>query len=161
CWRDFSRESRSNWLLCGAFILGSFLSIVMAHTNEVPLYDHYFAQLVPGLSMFAAAIFLPHSKDLSSTRIQAMKFWFGIVVIVVLISRTSAAEWAALTQRLWGGKPLSIGIEYDIADLIRSQGTEDYSLFLLDNHLVYWLLGRYPPTRLATHPSNIGKSVIR
>jgi hypothetical protein len=40
-------------------------------------------------------------------------------------------------------------------------GEEDFSLFMMDNHLVYWLLDRYPPTRLATHPSNLGKPFLR
>jgi len=37
-WRDLSPEDRTNWLLCGAFVLGSFLSIVMTGT----VYGHYF-----------------------------------------------------------------------------------------------------------------------
>jgi hypothetical protein len=32
---------------------------------------------------------------------------------------------------------------------------------MMDNHLVYWLLGRYPPTRLGTHPSALSKPFIR
>jgi hypothetical protein len=160
-WGDFSPERRSNWLLCGAFVVGSFFSIVMTHTTEVPIYGHYFTQLVPGLSMFAAAAFIPCGKGLGLSKADGAKFAFGIVLIALAIFRTSAAEWSALTQRLWAGEPLSYGIEYDIADFITSRGTEDYSLFMINNQLVYWLLGRYPPTRLATHPSNISKPVIR
>jgi hypothetical protein len=59
------------------------------------------------------------------------------------------------------GEPLSYGIEYDITDYIRNQRIEDFSLFMTSNHLVYWLLGRYPPTLLATHPSSISKPFIR
>jgi len=31
---------------------------------------------------------------------------------------------------------------------------------MVTDHLVYWLLGGYPPTRLSTHPSNIVKAEL-
>src|SRR5262249_55601083 len=72
------------------------------------------------------------------------------------------SDWSMLTDRLRAGEPLSHGEAYDIADFIRSRGRlENFSLFMLDNHLVYWILHRYPPTLLATHPSNLAKPFIR
>ena len=32
---------------------------------------------------------------------------------------------------------------------------------MLDNNLVYWLLDRYPPTLLATHPADVSASFLR
>ena len=83
--------------------------------------------------------------------------------LVLAIFRTAAAEWSALAQRFLRGESLSYGEEYDIADYISGQGIEDFSLFMLDHnhHLVYWLLDRYPPTLLATHPSNLSKPYVR
>jgi hypothetical protein len=156
-WRDLATERRHDWALCGVFVVGSFLSIVMTG----PVYEHYFTQLVPGLSMFAAAAFIPADKSLGLTKADWTKFLFGSLMICTVILRAAAAEWSALAQRLWRGEPLSYGIEYDIADYIRSQGIEDFSLFMMDYHLVYWLLDRYPPTRLATHPSNLAKPYLR
>jgi 4-amino-4-deoxy-L-arabinose transferase-like glycosyltransferase len=156
-WRDLGPERRSDWLMCGAFVVGSFLSIV--ETGRT--YEHYFIQLVPGLSMFAAAAFILPCKAFGLSKADWTKLVFGTVLIVLVIFRTAAAEWSVLAQRFWRGEPLSYGVEYDIADKIRSQGIEDFSLFMMDNHLVYWLLGRYPPTRLATHPSALGKQFVR
>jgi len=82
-WRDLSPEDRTNWLLCGAFVLGSFLSIVMTGT----VYGHYFVQLVPGLSMFAAATFIPRGKALASWKADGAKFAFGIALIALTIRR--------------------------------------------------------------------------
>jgi hypothetical protein len=156
-WGDLGPERRSDWLLCGAFVVGSFLSIVMTG----PISGHYFIQLLPGLSMFAAAAFIPLGEVFGLSRADWTKFVFGTVLIFLAIFRTAAAEWSALAQHLWRGERLSYGISYDIADYIGSQGIEDFSLFMMDNHLVYWLLGRYPPTRLATHPSALGKPFVR
>ena len=136
-WRDLRPERRSDWLLCGAFVVGSFLSIVMTG----PVYPHYFIQLVPGLSMFAAAAFIPPGKAFGLSKADWAKFVFGTVLIVLVIFRTAAAEWSALAQRFWGGEPLSYGIEYDFADYIRSQRTEDFSLFMMEiiSFTGYWV----------------------
>ena len=57
--------------------------------------------------------------------------------------------------------PLSYRIEYDIADFIKSHGSKDLSLYMLDDHLVYWLLDRYAPTPLVTFPPNVSASFLR
>jgi hypothetical protein len=149
-WRKFNQAQRSNWLLSGVIVLGSSLSIVFTG----PAYYHYCAQLVPGLSIFSAAAFLPPA-EVALSKTNRIKFAAGCVLIALGIFRMTAAEWNALGQRLRAGVPLSYGIEYDIANFIKRQGSKDLSLFMLDHHLVYWLLGRYPPTPLATHPSHL------
>ena len=157
-WRDLEPERRSDWLLCGAFVTGSFLSIVMTGNT---VFAHYFVQLAPGLSMFAAGAFISPGKDFGLLKADWTKFIFGAALIVIAIFRTAAAEWNTLVQRLSRNEPLSYGIEYDIAAYIRNQQIKDFSLFMTDRHLVYWLLGKYPPTRLATHPSSLDKPFIR
>jgi len=79
----YSLRIPSKRLLCGAFVLGSFLSIVMTGT----VYGHYFVQLVPGLSMFAAATFIPRGKALASWKADGAKFAFGIALIALTIRR--------------------------------------------------------------------------
>jgi 4-amino-4-deoxy-L-arabinose transferase-like glycosyltransferase len=156
-WSDLSAERRSDWVLCGVFVLGSFFSIIMTG----PLYLHYFTQLAPGLSMFAAAPFMSRGKTFDFSKANCAKFVFGSVLIGTVIFRTAGAEWSRLTNRLWAGERLSYGPAYDIANFIKSQGRQDFSLFIWRNHLVYWLLDRYPPTLLATHPSSLDAPSIR
>jgi hypothetical protein len=157
-WSDLSRERRSNWVLCSVFVLGSFFSIVM--TGPVQL--DYSTQLVPGLSMFAAAAFIPRGKVVHLSRVNCINLVFGSVLIGIIIFCIAGADWRMLTNRLRAGEPLSHGPAYDIANFIRSHGRlEGVSLFMLDNHLVYWILDRNPPTLLATHPSNLAKPFIR
>jgi hypothetical protein len=155
-WRELSQEQRSNWLLSGVVVLGSSLSIIFTG----PLYKHYLVQLVPGLSIFSAAAFLPRAKAALS-KTEYVRFAFGCVLIVLSIFWTAAGQWRALSQRLRAGMPLSYGIDYDIADFIKSQGSKDPSLYMLRDHFVYWLLDRYAPTPLATHPPNVSASFLR
>jgi len=155
-WRELSQEQRSNWLLSGVIVLGSSLSVIFTG----PFYKHYLVQLVPGLSIFSAAAFLPRAKAALS-KTEYVRFAVGCVLIALSIFWTAAGEWRALSQRLRAGMPLSYGAEYNIVDFIKSQGSKDLSLYMLDDHLVYWLLDRYAPTPLATHPDNVSASFLR
>jgi hypothetical protein len=157
-WRGLEPQRRSDWLLWGAFVIGSFLSIAM---TGLPVYPHYFVQLVPGLSMFGAGAFISPGKDFGLLRADWTKVLFGIALIILAIFRTAAAEWSALVERFSRNEPLSYGIAYDIAAYISNQQIKYFSLFATDQHLVYWLLGKYSPTLLTTHPSSLGKPFIR
>jgi hypothetical protein len=44
---------------------------------------------------------------------------------------------------------------YEISDYLETRDASDRSIYMVSNPLVYWLRGAYPPTRLATLPSNI------
>ena len=43
---------------------------------------------------------------------------------------------------------------------MRSAGQGPSSLYMMSDHLVYWLTGTYPPTRMSTHPSVLTKPEI-
>src|SRR5262249_50422986 len=133
----------------------SFLSIVLTG----PSFAHYFVQLVPGLAIFAAGIFIP--LRMRSWKEETVKFCIGSALITLAIFQITAAEWAMIADRFRAGKSLSWGTPYDIADFIKGQKLKDYSIFMLDNQLVYWLLDQYPPTPLATHPSLLIKPSTR
>jgi hypothetical protein len=156
-WYLLSSARRFNWLLYGAIVIGSFLSIVLTG----PSHSHYFVQLVPGLALFAAGIFISISTHPHSWRADVAKFFLGSSLVALAIFQMTATEWSKVTDRLRAGKALSSGVAYDIADFIKGQGLKDYSIFMLDSQLVYWLLDRYPPTPLATHPSLLIKPSTR
>jgi hypothetical protein len=156
-WNYLSSAHRFNWLLYGTFVIGSFLSIVMTG----PSFPHYFVQIVPGLAIFAAAIFIPIRTRSYSWKADTAKFLIGSSLVILAIFQMSATEWTKVAERFRSGKSLSWGTAYDIADFIKDQNIKDYSIFALDNQLVYWLLDKYPPTPLATHPSLLIKPSTR
>jgi hypothetical protein len=152
-----SSAHRFNWLLYGTFVLGSFLSIVLTG----PSFSHYFVQLVPGLAIFAAGTFIPLRASSYSWKPDAAKFFIGSSLVTLAIFQITAAGWSTVADRFRAGRSLSWGTPYDIADFIKGQKLKEYSIFMLDNQLVYWLLDRYPPTPLATHPSLLIKPSTR
>ena len=156
-WNYLSSAHRFNWLLYGTFVIGSFLSIVLTG----PSFAHYFVQLVPGLAIFAAGIFIPLRASSYSWKSHAAKFFIGSSMVILAIFQMTVAGWSTVAHRFRAGKILSWGTAYDIADFIKSEKLKEYSIFMLDNQLVYWLLDRYPPMPLATHPSLLIKPSTR
>jgi len=156
-WIYLTSAARFNWLLYGIFVLGSFLSIVMTG----PSFGHYSIQLVPGLAIFAAAIFIPLRANTYSWKADSAKFLMSTSLVALAIFQITIAEWSTVANRFRAGKSLSWGAAYDIADFIKGQNLKEYSIFMLDNQLVYWLLDRYPSAPLATHPSLLIKPSTR
>lgn len=157
-WNYIDTAERSGWAVCGAFFVGSYLSIVMTGT---PTRGHYSAQLIPSLSVFAAANALPGSFLRRKSEIETAALYAGAALVVLAILRMSASEWSTLNERFWRGERLSYGLAYDVSEFIRENSPTNYSLFVLDHHIAYWFLGRYPPTLLSTHPSNMRKPSVR
>ena len=48
----------------------------------------------------------------------------------------------------------------ELASFLRHENPQQRPIYLLNRHIVYWLVGQYPLTRMSTHPSNIVKQVM-
>ena len=86
-WNYLSSAHRFNWLLYGTFVIGSFLSIVLTG----PSFAHYFVQLVPGLAIFAAGIFIPLRASSYSWKSHAAKFFIGSSMVILAIFQMTVA----------------------------------------------------------------------
>jgi hypothetical protein len=71
-----------------------------------------------------------------------------------------ADDYSTLAKSVRNGEGIYHGPEYEIADYLGQQNVKQQTIFLLDDIIVYWFLGNYPPTRLAAHPSNINKPFL-
>lgn len=156
-WRTIESESRSLFTTCLVFLFGALLSVVMTGI----VYRHYLIQVVPMLAPFCALAFVASKRKSIWTPTNAL--WAACLagLLVVAAVKTSSHEWRKLAQRAEAGQPLAYGAAYRIAELVRQKGPADPLVFMLDDQIVYWLLGIYPPTLLATHPSAMSKPFVR
>jgi hypothetical protein len=114
-------------------------------------HGHYALQLLPFVSVaYAAALVWVPLRGKGSVAISAL------TVGLILVSSAPALE---KSRELWArhqaGRPLTHGLSYWAADLIRDQGLDDYSVYAMERNLVYWLLDEPVLVPLVTHPSNI------
>jgi hypothetical protein len=68
----------------------------------------------------------------------------------------AAAYWDLATKTLRGEKD----VVYELADYLRDENPRREPVYLMDFHLVYWLTGTKPLSRLVTHPSNITREIL-
>jgi len=112
-------------------------------------YSHYLLQIAPSLSLFAGAGF---ERSLCSRFFVPTALIF--LVVVALALRPIYWEYRGLATRAVAGEALSYGTAYKIVDYVGSLELADYTIFLMSDHIVYWLLDKRLPTRMA-HPSNL------
>jgi len=134
------------------FLIGSTFSVFMTG----PAYTHYLVQLAPWFAIFSA-------WALSSQTNKTTRFIYDAVAGVVLLIATLLVlpnEYSNLQERLLNHKSVYTGREYAIANYLQQENPENRPVFLLSDIIVYWLIGQYPPTRLANHPSNLAKAYM-
>ncbi len=117
-------------------------------------YWHYLLQIAPFLSLFAAAGL---ERSLCSRFFAPTALIF--LVVVALALRPTYWEYRVLAARAAAGEALTHGTAYEIADYVASLRLADYTMFLMSDHVVYWLLDKPLPTRMA-HPSNLFKPYL-
>lgn len=138
------------WLtILAAFLLTIALSIV----NSGQSHLHYLLQIMPFLALFAAFAYAP---IFASTR---WKFTFPIAILVVLLM-VPHAKYQYVAARIQEGKTATHGPAYSIAQYFEEAAAEDESIYMMNNHIVYWLIDQTPLTRSTTHPSNISKEYL-
>lgn len=142
---------RQNQLIyCAIFFFGTEWSILKSGAA----HNHYMIQLAP----FFAVIF-------SSWFIGLLKFnlkagYFILILTLTLVALPTLNEYKVVGTRFFSQQPLSYGREYELAQYLSQQGGRNTTIYMMEHHLVYWLLDIKPPTKIVTHPSNISKEYL-
>lgn len=113
-------------------------------------FGHHLIQLAPFAALLAASC------------LQFVGFIgpAAMVLIAVLMAgsmKSVAAEYGAAMSRARANKGLRYGAAYDIAAYLKRENPSGRPVFLLTDHIAYWLADSRPPTRMTTHPSNIAE----
>ena len=120
-------------------------------------HSHYLLQVAPFLAIFAGIPLTARAWPKPALTLCAVAF----LGATVLAFRPVVLEAGGLIDRIERNEALVYGDAVDAAAFIRTLGLQDdASLFAMSDHIVYWMLDKTPPTRAATHPSNIFKPAI-
>lgn len=149
--RDVDQVRKRRILLFAVY----FVSLVISIGLSGYPWGHYLIQVVPFFAIGAALVMPAGRGRLSST--------LGGVVIILLLCYTGMrnldlpAWYLSMANRAGTEQGLQFGSSFDIANYLAEHGRTGYSLFSLDNSLVYWLTARVPPTPVSAFPWNISK----
>jgi 4-amino-4-deoxy-L-arabinose transferase-like glycosyltransferase len=150
-WTKSSKPVRLGTILLMVFLLSIELSILKGGA----IYEHYLIQLVPFMAL-ATAVFL-NTFFLGNAR------WLIIGIIsIALITSTLLIipEYKKMVSRALSGQPLIYGAAYDIAAYLKQNNPSGEPIYMMTDHIVYWLINAKPLSKSTTHPSNIAKEYL-
>jgi 4-amino-4-deoxy-L-arabinose transferase-like glycosyltransferase len=149
-WQRCSREERRGVLILTLLTVATGFSIVKSGAA----HEHYMIQLVPFAAMFAAALVW---------QFPAYALWPSLLLAGVLLIGSIGpvlAEYRVLVSRALAHQGLRYGAAYEVAAYLKRENSLGRPVYLLTDHVAYWLTSSYPPTKLTTHPSNIAKPYL-
>ena len=143
---DFkSRESQ----LLTVVIIGILLSFMQ--TGKVN--GHYLIQLYPFILIPMGVAFgkLPRLKK---------SYKPLIIALLLLIPMESYLEYMNIVSNKIKKGSFYNGEGIDVPRYIQDHNLETNNIFFTEYHIGYWVLGETPPTKAATHPSNITRDEL-
>lgn len=149
-WKRFSQLTKNHIY----FLLLCMVAIVISISSGGAVYDHYLIQLVPLVIIFSAFILATIFKLLP--RALAL---LNLIVVVSLFLIPVMDSYASIFKQISKGKSVYRGDAFVITDYLKNANPNKDLVFLMDNHLVYWLGDYALPSKVA-HPSNIGKEYL-
>jgi 4-amino-4-deoxy-L-arabinose transferase-like glycosyltransferase len=137
-------------LLLVLFTVGVGVAIVKAG----PPHSSHTLLLAPFAAAFAAVFVdrLARRARLST---------LALVGALVLISLSPIVDgYRAVVSRTLAHEPLRSGAAYEIADYLKRENVAHRPVYLMTDHIAYWLGDSPPPTRLTTHPATISQQFL-
>ena len=150
-WRKAAGEKKRGLALVGVFLLGTELSILSGGAAN----PHYLIQLVPFMSLSAAALL--------GACLNRRARWFIQTAVLLSCAASLLAvvpEYKMTASRIMAGRPLIHGAACDIADYLKHNSVPGDPIYMMTDHIVYWLIDAEPLSRSTTHPSNIAKEYL-
>ncbi|MDF0707179.1 ArnT family glycosyltransferase [Flagellimonas okinawensis] len=143
---DFkSRESQ----LLTVVIIGILLSFMQ--TGKVN--GHYLIQLYP-------FVLIPAGVALGKLPKLKKSYKPLIIALLLLVPMESYLEYVNIVSNKIKKGSFYNGEGIDVPKYIVKNGLDTQNIFFTEYHIGYWVLGEAPPTKAATHPSNITRDEL-
>ena len=128
------------------------LGIIFSFVQSGKINGHYLIQIYPLFLIIVAAFIYTYKPEI--TRSTSL-----IIAIILLILPIEAyKEYAHILKNKSTYGTWFNGEGFTVVDYIKNHNLELSSLLFLEYHIGYWLLDAKPPSKAATHPSNICRS---
>lgn len=130
-------------------IIGVLLSFMQAGKVN----GHYLIQLYP-------FILIPVAMGVAKLPTLKKKWKPAIILLLILIPMESYLEYANIISNKMEKGSFFNGEGIDVPKYIASHNLETKNIFFTEYHIGYWVLNESPPTKAATHPSNVVREEI-
>ena len=128
------------------------LATILAFIKGGRINGHYLILLYPFLLPLVGA---------SLSTISISKHITGYVILLFLLfPMESYLEYYAISKNKFEKESFFNGEGVDVPTYLLENDIETTNILFFEYHIGYWLLGENPPTKAATHPSNILKEEL-
>ena len=134
-------------------IIIAIAGVILAFLRGGRINGHYLIQLHPLLILFAAMVFA------------SFKIWnwnYVPLAFLVLLAMPAEAykEYFAIIEHKRNRGTFQNGEGYTVPEYIRRNRLPVENILFLEYHIGYWFLDTTPPTKAATHPTNLCRDEI-
>ena len=144
-WKNLTKNQRIATEFLLIFLIGTEISILRGGRS----FSSYHMQLYPFLALASAVLLnLALSKV---TRLAVIAFVVSLLSMIPLL----VSEYQVLFDRIIAGKSPISGVSYEIAEYLKQENYSGEPIFMLNSHIVYWLLNTQPLSKSTTQPYNI------
>jgi Dolichyl-phosphate-mannose-protein mannosyltransferase len=150
-WKHYDAAQRYQTILISTFFLSMVWSIMSTGSD----FPHYRIQLIPFMSLFAGYFFSFLQSNVSRGPSLIL-----LIIGLVVPAKPVLDQYASLVAKLAAHQPLESDRGYRIASYIKSHNPSGESIYMMTDHVVYWLLGLNPIAKSVTHPSTIGREYL-
>ena len=150
-WFNASREKRLKLLWLCLFLFGTGTSVLKGGAAST----HYLIQLAPFMALTAAAFL--------NTFLCGSISWLTISIILLVLGisvKPVMMQYKSVVSRMMANQKLTSGSAYEIAAYLNQENISREPIYMMSDHIVYWLVDSQPLTQSSTHPSNIAKDYI-
>lgn len=125
------------------------MGVLFSFVKVGKINGHYLLQLYPILLIFLGIVVahVPFRFKLNYKP-------YVLVLLLLLPVETYMEYYAIIVNKVKEGTFYN-GEGFEVPEYIAAHSIDAQNILFLDFHIGYWVMGTVPPTRSATHPSNI------
>jgi hypothetical protein len=140
----------------GIFVFCGGVAVSIILTGRSYSDYTYIALVVPWFVMLGAV----GLNSIPVANIRSIISQGALILILIHGFFWVAPAYSHLYGRFHQSEDIFVSPEAELAAFLRRENSEGRPIYLLDRHIVYWLVDQYPLTRMSTQPSNITKRIL-
>ncbi len=150
-WNKFAKTQKIGWSFWAIFLVSTEISILKSGAT----HEHYFIQLIPFIAL-PVGLFLDMMlyRHLNWRLISVVSLIFLIAIIPI------CQQYDEIASRALDDRPLDDSAAVEIVTYLRQNNVDHKPIYMMDVHIVYWLIDSQPLSKSTTHPSTIGKDYL-
>ncbi|WP_319583591.1 glycosyltransferase family 39 protein [uncultured Pseudodesulfovibrio sp.] len=137
------------------FLFSILVGVGFSFFGGRTIYAHYILQLVPVLALFGGYLLSRLNQDCSRMRMLCHVLAFYCLLVSLLPLSGTLQRLMGIAHSRDGEFHVLMSDESKAARYIKERLPEGRCIWVMNNHILYWLLSLEPPTKYLIHPSVI------